>query len=356
MNRMRESPNLDALRSIAVGLVVLSHVRYFIGAGPWMLQALDVLGHMGVVIFFVHTTLVLMYSLERRPGAVPFYTRRVFRIWPLAIVAVLTMALLLSGGPSAISGAALVSNLLLIQNLTGHASTPAPLWSLPYEVQMYLFLPALFLFTRTVRRWATVYVVVLSMALLAWAFKVHGQLISFAPCFLPGVLAYILPRRNSSPLLLFAVVGAGAAIIPPLVIAGADQAMSFWVLCLVLGLIIPQCRELTSRSIAKAAKTVAKYSYGIYLTHMMAIGFTLSGLFPGPWFVQWTAFFVMLAGLSLMAYRFIEAPGIRLGAWLTRQETLTVTTSGTSTLTGGATGAATVKVVCEAARTAPPTA
>src|SRR5579864_4746600 len=60
-----DSPNLDLLRATAVFCVVLSHVAVFEGRaylGPLNLQGL---GIFGVLIFFVHTCLVLMLSLER---------------------------------------------------------------------------------------------------------------------------------------------------------------------------------------------------------------------------------------------------------------------------------------------------
>src|SRR5665213_2328994 len=60
-----DSSNLDLLRSIAVLLVLLNHVLSIfqvdagIGTLPWML------GRVGVLMFFVHTSFVLMLSLER---------------------------------------------------------------------------------------------------------------------------------------------------------------------------------------------------------------------------------------------------------------------------------------------------
>lgn len=75
----KESANLDVLRSVAVLLVLGVHVisRF---------RHLDIrMGEFGVLIFFVHTTLVLMFSLERQraelPGQplfVPFMVRRFF--------------------------------------------------------------------------------------------------------------------------------------------------------------------------------------------------------------------------------------------------------------------------------------
>src|ERR1700731_1604448 len=84
----RELPNLDLVRSIAVISVVVEHTLLSLGIlklGPF---PIPYLGVMGVMVFFVHTTLVLMWSLERKPKTLDFYIRRAFRIYPLALLAI----------------------------------------------------------------------------------------------------------------------------------------------------------------------------------------------------------------------------------------------------------------------------
>ena len=91
--------NLDVLRAFAVSCVVIHHLtltlHFYTGFMPLhLLDYFRALGHAGVLAFFVHTSLVLMYSLERmhRAGgkfAIGFYIRRILRIYPLAIVAIL---------------------------------------------------------------------------------------------------------------------------------------------------------------------------------------------------------------------------------------------------------------------------
>src|SRR5580692_6250213 len=85
---MKELPNLDFIRAMAVLSVVFEHI--LIAHGVTRLGPINVawIGVVGVFIFFVHTALVLMWSLERRPHTLDFYIRRVFRIYPLAIVAI----------------------------------------------------------------------------------------------------------------------------------------------------------------------------------------------------------------------------------------------------------------------------
>jgi peptidoglycan/LPS O-acetylase OafA/YrhL len=87
------SRNLDLLRSFAVLLVVGFHLAKLFNWQPGALRVTD-FGLLGVMLFFVHTTLVLMFSLERLHAEsgdslfVPFMIRRCFRIYPLAILVV----------------------------------------------------------------------------------------------------------------------------------------------------------------------------------------------------------------------------------------------------------------------------
>src|SRR5579859_6702695 len=152
-----ESANLDLLRSVAVLFVVAFHLALYFGVVRPEQRGLYSLGHWGVLMFFVHTSLVLMRSLarlrQRFPGEslfLEFMVRRCFRLLPLSSFAVLVIALFhlpvghldkghfLAGSTRSVD---VLANLLLVQNLTKIESIEAPLWSLPFEMQMYLVLP-----------------------------------------------------------------------------------------------------------------------------------------------------------------------------------------------------------------------
>ncbi|HSM87748.1 MAG TPA: acyltransferase, partial [Candidatus Limnocylindrales bacterium] len=156
-----DSANLDYLRTNAVLLVMFFHLLIFFGVtqvGPLSIRPMGILG---VFLFFVHTSLVLMLSLERQQQKLgnrrlfsAFMVRRIFRVYPLSIVAVGVIFFLrlplghLEPGRlmwTSMGARGFFSNLLLVQNITDTGSVLGPLWSLPYEMQMYLFLPALFL-------------------------------------------------------------------------------------------------------------------------------------------------------------------------------------------------------------------
>jgi len=111
------------------------------------------IGHFAVLIFFVHTALVLLFSLERLSltnGWVPrFYVQRAFRIYPLSVACVLLSLAFRIAWPALIfeprSTLSVGANLLLVQNLLHEQSSiSAPLWSLPFEIQMYAVLPVVF--------------------------------------------------------------------------------------------------------------------------------------------------------------------------------------------------------------------
>src|SRR5579875_3289367 len=83
---MQKNANMDLMRSVAVFLVMLSHLLVYTHSYRHAGRALWFVGILGVSMFFVHTTLVLMWSLERDPHTIRFYVRRAFRIYPLWLV------------------------------------------------------------------------------------------------------------------------------------------------------------------------------------------------------------------------------------------------------------------------------
>jgi peptidoglycan/LPS O-acetylase OafA/YrhL len=329
---------LDGVRAVAVLLVVVCHLLLQVIGGDPAYYSIHAMGHLGVAIFFVHTTLVLMGSLARNGSAViPFYVRRLFRIYPLAITVVLFIALLQLAGSSPIDVGRLLSNVFLVQNLTGDQPYIGPLWSLPYEVQMYLVLPLLYaVITRTKRPvlWcATLYVGTVVIAASDAGNLAHfhvptvtAPLIRFAPCFTAGALAYALSGRMPKvlhPAWVATVLAAGIALVPCLVGIGAPETPLMWALCLLLAIVIPASREVAYQPLARATKTIATYSYGVYLTHVFALG-AIDGLMPGPAIVQWAAMLILLPGLAYICYHGIEkrglALGMRLAARLERSE------------------------------------
>jgi peptidoglycan/LPS O-acetylase OafA/YrhL len=336
MDASTESPNLDFLRSAAVLFVPTFHLLLLFeqrhSSYVKRLGIFHSLGHWGVLIFFVHTSLVLMFSLERqrlrfpgKPAYIPFLTRRVFRIFPLSVFIVLLVTIFrlpvgyLTGGlfePAQLHWTGIISNLLLLQNLSHTDSVIVPLWSLPYEMQMYLFLPPLFLLVWYTRRaWPV---------LLLWAMAVfvgmhHGGLekrgmpdfIIYVPCFLSGVLAYALTKawRLRLPAFLWPLM----LTLLTVVYLRNPYYRNAWYCCLLLGIAIPQFREITNSVARRIFHEIARYSYGIYLTHFICIWLAFQAIGGIPEWSRWAILLVTMTVFPYVLYHLLEEPMIRVG-------------------------------------------
>jgi peptidoglycan/LPS O-acetylase OafA/YrhL len=332
MRRERDSANLDLLRAIALIAVVSVHVLGFLSVIPPGSPLLR-MGRFAVLLFFVHTSLVLTQSLARRYRGERwsdllghFLVRRCFRIYPLSILLVLTVFTFKI--PAADIGVwsihyvdlgvrGLLANLLLVQNLTYTPSIAGQLWSLPLEMQMYVLLPFLFLLahrTTSVRPLLGLWVAALGLALVQPLISDRLDLGQFVPTFLPGIIAYHLTgtTRRSWPSWTW-----------PVFLGALWAAYRFsrpydhgWVLCLLAGLALPHFRELRHTWVRGAAHELAKYSYGTYLTHVFALWLAFVRLGALPLAGRWAVFLVLLVSLPVLLYHTLEAPLIRYGTRL----------------------------------------
>jgi peptidoglycan/LPS O-acetylase OafA/YrhL len=326
-----DSVNLDLLRSTAALFVVLFHVLLFFGVLNRLPQ-LHSIGHWGVLMFFVHTSLVLMLSLERQRyrshgGSLftEFMLRRCFRLLPLSMLVVvlvvgldLPVAHLQDGSfvRVELGLGGVLSNLLLVQNLTHTDSVMATLWSLPYEMQMYLTLPALFFFAKNSRTSRPLFALWIACALLAlaWARAGRADLFDFpqyVPCFLAGVVAFRLApvTRRSFPPLLWPVALVALTIVYLLWPTRPGGAVS----CLVLGVLIPRFRELEGKHARRALQLFARYSYGLYLTHFICLWLAFDAMRTYDAWLRWGVFFITVVGLPVVLYHSVEAPMIAVG-------------------------------------------
>jgi len=327
--------NLDVLRAVAVLCVLLCHLLTQWGRALPLITNWE-LGRAGVLMFFVHTSLVLMGSLERqgarRDWVRAFYIRRAFRIYPLTIASILVVALLVvpshlttelvTGPPITLTPATVIANLALVQNVVGRPDILQVLWSLPLEVQMYVALP--FAFRLAQRGLPATIAGLLAAGALGLAVLHHApvpglwrlSVAVFGPCFMAGVLAYALLRMRRAPiapawtwgLLLLACLRLHGILAP-----GVGAREGEWLFCLIIGCAIPVVRELADSWITRVAHIVCTYSFGIYLLHTTTIWVAFTVLRSAPLAVQWTIFAVLLGGLPALAYRLIEQPGIDLG-------------------------------------------
>ena len=343
--------NLDLLRSLAVLSVVFSHlwkqgvIFNLWSDNPRITLFWHDLSFTGVMFFLVHTCLVLMLSMDRTAEAHrgrSFLIRRAFRIFPLCwAVILLSLATGLTdepGGTFLVLGwRGVAVNLLLVHNiLRGYSSVIGPLWSLDWEVQMYLLLPLFYLALARFKRLSFVFSLWLGATLLAVTATQPEiprlfHVAIFPPMFIGGMVAYKLLKGRSSalrnpalPACFWPFVVLGLFVLQGVLIgersfeSPTGAAIDAGV-CLALALAIPAFRELRAVWIVRPAQRIAKYSYGVYLLHIPALIFVLRNL-PGLSLALKIALFLALTALlAFLSFHLIEDPLIQIGkrlAWV----------------------------------------
>lgn len=346
LDRQHHIKSLDIVRGLAAGSVFVSHfVQQFLDvpALGWGGVALELLGVMGVAVFFVlsgfliHAGGLVEQQRNGRMNWRAYAVRRFFRIYPAYMVALLCGALFSVRWQSNMIDAATVptvlSHLLLLSSFVpGHfESVNAIFWTVVVECHFYAFYPLLsrILLRRGVEVvWPMV--VLLSMGCffvltaLAPAGPVRVMVQHLAPAlfwqwclgvalaemwvkgWLPGLARRFGQRWLLWPLLLLSFVGTLAGR------GGLELNFKRFVLpFLCAGMVAVVVFSSIRQTRAVFAEWLGEVSYSIYLWHPLALAIV--------W--QLTKQAGMAAGASLaltlllaaLSYYLLEKPSIDLG-------------------------------------------
>ncbi|GAA3656026.1 acyltransferase [Nonomuraea antimicrobica] len=148
---------LDALRGVAVLAVLFEHLldplfpEVRATVSPWF----D-LGQYGVMVFFLISGYVVPASLERRGSVAGFWIGRVFRLYPLFLLAavlatVFGLVQVYSSLPAQLGESPVVSglaHLTMLQDFVQVVSVINVFWTLSYEMVFYLLVTAIFVLGR----------------------------------------------------------------------------------------------------------------------------------------------------------------------------------------------------------------
>ena len=157
-------------------------------------------GPFGVAVFFLISGLVIPFSLERHSRG-GFLLARWLRIFPTYMLALLLGLAVLYGAslfwqiPMSFNPLRIISNLLLINQYTGHASFDMVSWTLVIELKFYLIMC---LFAGAVLRGSIVVLFAIAAAMLAFNLYLH------AGFWLPGFARQLI---IDSLWLIFMLVG-----------------------------------------------------------------------------------------------------------------------------------------------------
>jgi len=348
-------PDVEGLRAIAVGLVVLYHAGIPHVGG----------GYVGVDVFFVISGYVITGLLLRErtttgsTSLLSFYGRRCRRIIPaaaLVIVATVVATRLLLGvvaGGEVVSDArwatVFVANFHFTFTGTDYFLSqrpPSPLqsyWSLAVEEQFYIVYPTIFLVVAAVSRRRSlrvklgVFLVVVAAASLVWS-VVQTSSDPTAAYFSPFTRAWELalgalvalgagPLRRLPAALAAAATWAGlaAVVVSALAFTGTTAYPGSWVAVPVVGaaLVIgggtSAPRQGVERLLAMGPfRWLGRWSYSLYLWHwpILTIATQYEGKAKLP-VLDNVVLVVLALGLSVLTYFLIENP-IRHARVLTR--------------------------------------
>lgn len=148
---------LDALRGVAVCLVLLQHIGELLFPPIARLSTHGVqLGQLGVMVFFLCSGFIIPASLERhgpgtgrRAALAAFWRSRVFRLYPLYWLSLAGAAVLVAAGllvpHEPMTSWDWVANASMLQLPLGSPHALALYWTLAFEMLFYLALSGLFL-------------------------------------------------------------------------------------------------------------------------------------------------------------------------------------------------------------------
>lgn len=344
-------PDIQGLRAIAVGSVVLYHAGVPLHGG-----------FTGVDMFFVISGFVITALLLREREAHGrirlgrFYVRRILRLAPaLAVmtVAVAALAVLILGPfgnqqQAAVTGgsaAVWLSNFVLYRFMANYFTDAAGTnpflhtWSLGVEEQFYLVYPIFFvlvvLLSRKLKRNTSPVLTIALMVVAALSFLLSaGMIFGFLPPVIPKPDSFAFYGSPTRAWEFIAGALGAVAVSSGRAVAGrwgATFCSSAGVLLIVVAVLFVDSREFPGvkalipvigvllllvvvRQQGKVQKGLASrpmvwvgdISYSLYLWHWPLLVFA-GQLWPGSWWARLAAVLVAI-GLSWLSFKFIETP------------------------------------------------
>jgi peptidoglycan/LPS O-acetylase OafA/YrhL len=333
MTQRERNPQIQALRALAAGLVLIYHAKWIDG------------GYIGVDIFYVISgfliTGILLRELDSKStiSLVAFYARRTKRLLPasfavivataIAAVVLLPASMRQSLGKDVIAASTYISNFLFAlwendyQNLN---STPSPFihfWSLAVEEQFYIFWPLFILILFRIGKHRAVFYGVLTTLIASFLFSLY--LTERAPIWafyiLPtrawelaaGALLVFLPElkkfRSIVALLSFLAIGVATVIFDkttPFPGIAALAPVVATVLLLASRSKWPPLIDVIARS--KVTQWLGAISYPLYLWHWPVLVIPAIYLGMDLTFVQTVGLLALTVLLADLTHRYVEAP------------------------------------------------
>lgn len=350
---------IDAIRGVAVLLVVLVHTAEPVPSLPAALGWVAYSGQFGVQLFFLASAFTLCHSMTLRNEAssTQFFLRRFFRIAPLYYAGIVLylgwrwILLQINGAPHFLeySASGLLLNGLFLHGLfPAHYNFVVPGgWSISVEMLFYFCFPALFAFVSKLTNvrfvWLVVGWIVLSVTLQYAVYVSHAvsggdgandtfgfyytSIFNQLPVFLIGMLVYRYRalRPGLAHLLMGAVfiVAAAAMLNNRSFDTGIDAAIYHIIVSAGFAIFVLwalQLGELSTTGLSYL-KAAGQRSFSIYLLHFFVIeAVVLAYNWVGISFAAVIDFGIIISVVVVTTYilagltwRYVERPAIQFG-------------------------------------------
>lgn len=318
---------LDGLRGLLALAVMLNHLpiasAYRVGA----------YGSVAVSAFFALSAFCLFvpYVEGKKLSLVEYSVRRVSRIYPMWLVALLLGIVAAVATASPITVADVLTHLLFVHSWNADTlkTLIAPAWSLPTEVQFYFLLPLLAAILTSTRRIVVGVVCAFLLQLLPFYIGIGSPINLNWPFwgtpFFCGMLAATFIHRSSRYWSVLGTIALAAILIYGAWPADAKWG-EVWSMLLYLyprSLLMSVCSGVLIASLAadqksllasvfafKPLRAIGIAGYSLFLIH--APLFVIMGSFMSPSYVVIIGP-VLAIGLSFLTYLYIEVPAVRYG-------------------------------------------
>jgi peptidoglycan/LPS O-acetylase OafA/YrhL len=332
---------LDALRGIAVGLVLVQHVGELLFPAVARLSTHGVqLGQLGVTVFFLCSGFIIPASLERAPAGTGrraaftgFWRSRLFRLFPMYWLSLAAAGLLVLAGrydpPTPMAAWDWVANGAMVQMVTGRPHALSLYWTLAFEMVFYVAVSALFLLGLHRRS--------VSLSLLASAGCVVAALTAPLVLGLPAPTGLfclatmftgtVFHRWHSGGVRLGALVACVAAtLVAGATLVHADSVHTgaaagpgpvpmfmAWVCAYA---VFCGAMALRTRTFPRSLRRLGTISYSVYLVQALVLLAVPQSPHPALTAVVWVGLTLVLSQLT---HRYVELRAIALGRRLARR-------------------------------------
>jgi peptidoglycan/LPS O-acetylase OafA/YrhL len=318
-------PEIDGLRFIAIASVVAFHIYEYLRIRVGIPQlgfsgtALSN-GQRGVPLFFVISGFILgrpfaMHHIRGFPAPQlkAFYLRRVTRLEPPYIIAIVGVFAALAVFANSRGISHLIASLLYSHNLIYGAPNPffGLAWSLEIEVQFYCLIPFLAIVYKLPRSWRRAFLLTFmfmgALHLLPLPARINLSILGWIQCFAAGLLLADLYADgwNQQQHWIFDLL---SIVLWPAVFLLNDPLAVVFLPWLALILFVSAFRSIVFHKLftIPAVVIIGGMCYTIYLVHYPVLSF--SGHFFKSSVALIIGSLVSIAVVSLLFFVFIERP------------------------------------------------